>query len=82
MAKELTNSKVDRQNILNNQFALEEIRKEVGLEGIIFEGEYRFLKDQISTFFEVDSRTIDRYLEKHWVSGNLGGKSYVMEFCY
>lgn len=64
MAKELTNSKIDRQNILNNQYALEEIRKEVGLEGILFEGEYKFLKDQISTFFEVDSRTIDRYLEK------------------
>ncbi|MCF8243130.1 MAG: hypothetical protein K9J16_17270 [Melioribacteraceae bacterium] len=65
MAKELTNSQVDRQNILNNQYALEEIRKEVGFDGILFEGEYKFLKDQISTFFEVDSRTIDRYLEKY-----------------
>ncbi|MBU1101426.1 MAG: DNA-binding protein [Bacteroidetes bacterium] len=65
MAKELTNSQIDRQNILNNQLALEEIRREVGFEGILFEGEYKFIKNQISTFFEVDPRTIDRYLEKY-----------------
>jgi len=63
MAKDLTNSKIDRQNILNNQYALEEIRNAVGLEGILFEGEYKFIKGQVSSFFEVDPRTIDRYLE-------------------
>ena len=63
MAKDLTNSKIDRQNILNNQYALEEIRNAVGLEGILFEGEYKFIKSQVSAFFEVDPRTIDRYIE-------------------
>jgi hypothetical protein len=63
MAKDLTNSKIDRQNILNNQYALEEIRNAVGLEGIFFECEYKFIKSQVSAFFEVDPRTIDRYLE-------------------
>lgn len=65
MVKDLTNSQIDRQNILNNQYALEEIRKVVGLEGIIFENEYKFIKDQVALFFEVDPRTIDRYLEKY-----------------
>lgn len=65
MAKDLTNSQIDRQNILNNQYAFEEIRKAVGLEGILFENEYKFIKDQVSAFFEVDPRTIDRYLEKN-----------------
>lgn len=65
MVKDLTNSKIDRQNILNNQYALEEIRNAVGLEGILFEGEYKFIKSQVSAFFEVDPRTIDRYLERY-----------------
>lgn len=65
MIKDLTNSQIDRQNILNNQYAFEEIRKAVGLVGILFENEYKFIKDQVSAFFEVDPRTIDRYLEKN-----------------
>ena len=64
MTKDLTNSQIDRQNILNNQYAFEEIRKAVGLVGIFFENEYKFIKDQVSAFFEVDPRTIDRYLEQ------------------
>lgn len=65
MAKDLTNSPLDRINILNNQYAVEEIRKAVGLEGILFGNEYKFIKEQVSAFFEVDPRTIDRYLEKY-----------------
>lgn len=65
MSKELTTSSIDRQNILNNPYALEEIQKASGIKGIVFEGEIKFLKDQLATFFEVDPRTIDRYLEKN-----------------
>ena len=65
MAKDLTSSSIDRQNILNNQYALEEIRKAAGIDGILFEGELKFTKEQITRFFEVDIRTIDRYLEKY-----------------
>lgn len=64
MAKDLTNSQIDRQNILNNQYAIEEVRKAVGLQGTLFENEYKFIKDQVSAFFEVDPRTVDRYLEE------------------
>jgi hypothetical protein len=65
MSKDLTVSSVDRQNILNNPYALEEIRKASGLEGIFFEGEIKFIKEQVASFFEIDTRTIDRYLEKY-----------------
>lgn len=38
MSKDLTNSAVDRQNILNNPYALAEIEKAAGIRGIPFEG--------------------------------------------
>jgi hypothetical protein len=31
----------------------------------VFVGAVRLVKDQIAAFFEVDARTIERYLEKH-----------------
>ncbi len=63
--KDLTNSSVARQNILNNTYAIEEIQNAVGIEGFIFENQIRFLKKQLAAFFEVDERTIERYLENH-----------------
>ncbi len=65
MAKDLTNSGLDRQNILNNPYALSEIQKAVTIKGIVFEDVYRFTKEQIARFFEVDTRTIERYLESN-----------------
>lgn len=65
MSKNLTSSSVARQNILNNTYALQEIQKAVGIEGIVFENEYRFTKKQLAQFFEITERTIDHYLEKN-----------------
>lgn len=65
MDKKITNSSVARQNILNNKFAVEEIKKAIGVKGVLYEQEYRFTKKQIADFFEVTERTIDNYLEKH-----------------
>lgn len=65
MAKSLTNSSLERQNILNNKYALEEIQKAVGIQGVVFENEYKFLKTQLAHFFEIDERTIERYLAKY-----------------
>ncbi len=42
MAKDLTTSAIDRQNILNNRYAIESIQKETGVSGVLFEGQYRF----------------------------------------
>ncbi len=65
MIKSLTDSSVTRQNILNNSLAVQEIQKAVGIKGILFESEYKFLKRQIAEFFEVTERTIDNCLEKN-----------------
>lgn len=62
MGKNLTTSAIDRQNILNNRYALEAIQEEVGFTGLVFEGQYRFITEQIATFFEIDERTVKRYL--------------------
>jgi len=37
MNKDLSNSKIDRQNILNNTFAIQEIEKATNITGVIFE---------------------------------------------
>ena len=65
MAKDLTSSHVERQNILNNQYALQEIRKATKIECIQHKGDYYVTKDLVARFFEVDVRTIERYIEKN-----------------
>ncbi len=63
--KDLTNSQIERRNILNNNLAVQEIYNQVSFQGVRFEGEYRFTKQQVAQFFEVDERTIERLLEQH-----------------
>ncbi len=74
MASDLTTSPVDRQNILNNQFAVTEIQKAAQIQGVAFEGAIRLVKEQVAAFFEIDVRTIERYLVKH--GGELGQNGY------
>ena len=62
--KDLTVSQIDRQNILNNPYALQEIERATRIKGIPFEGKTVVLKEQVSAFFEVTPRTIDNYIEK------------------
>lgn len=64
MAKDLTNSAIDRQNILNNPFALAEIEKAAGVRGIPFEGTTVVLKEQVASFFDVTLRTVENYVER------------------
>ena len=63
MIKELTNSNIERQNILNNNYALDEIQKASKIRGVMFENRFRFTKEMTAEFFDVDIRTIERYLE-------------------
>jgi hypothetical protein len=63
--KDLTVSQLDRQNILNNPYALQEIEKATRITGIPFEGKTVVLKEQVSVFFEVTLRTIENYLGQH-----------------
>ena len=43
---------------------------------MLFEGEYRFTKKMVADFYEVEERTIERYLEKH--SDELAANGYVL----
>lgn len=74
MTKDLTTSQLDRQNILNNEIAVTEIQSKSGVEGIIWEGNVYVTRDMVATFFEIDIRTISRYIEQN--SGELKFNGY------
>ncbi|RDC56661.1 DNA-binding protein [Pedobacter chinensis] len=63
--KDLTNSLVERKNILNNNLALKEVYTQLGFAGIMFEKRYRYTKVQIANYFGVDLRTIERIQDSH-----------------
>ena len=63
--KDLTNSNIERQNILNNKYALQRIQEYIGIPGMLFEGEFKFTTKMLTDFFEVDERTVKRYLEQY-----------------
>lgn len=65
MAKDLTTSAIDRQNILNNPYALQEIEKAAGVSGIPFEGKTVVIKEQVAEFFEVTIRTLENHIERN-----------------
>ncbi len=65
MAKDLTNSRLDRQNILNNEIAISEIQAKSGIDGILWNGKVFVTREMTASFFEVDMRTISRYLEQN-----------------
>ncbi len=79
--KDLTVSAIDRQNILNNKKAVENIQTYLGITGMLFQGEYKFTRQQIADFYAIDNSTIDRYLSqneeelKHNGYVNLKGKA-------
>lgn len=63
--KDLTDSPIHRQNILNNPFAVQKIEQELGLTTILFEGERVVAKETLAHFFEIDVRTVERCVEAH-----------------
>jgi len=79
--KNLTGSAIDRQNILNNKKAVENIQTYLGIEGMLFQGEYKFTRQQITDFYTINNSTVDRYLSqneeelKHNGYVNLKGKT-------
>ena len=74
--KDLTVSNIERQNVLNNRFAINKIQEQLDITGLLFEGEYRFTKKMVADFYEVEERTIERYLEKY--SDELYANGYVL----
>lgn len=74
--KDLTTSNIERQNVLNNRFAVEKIQSYLDVSGILFEGEYRFTKKMLADFYQVDERTIERCLEAN--SRELEANGYIL----
>ncbi len=65
MAKDLTTSEISRQNILNNPVALPRIREALDIKPLEFKGRYVLTKQMVADYYEVDIRTISRYIENH-----------------
>ncbi|GHV07968.1 hypothetical protein FACS1894160_1470 [Bacteroidia bacterium] len=65
MDKNLSISTIERQNVLNNRFAVEAIQKALNIEAMLFDGQYCFTKQMVADFYEVDERTIKRYIKKY-----------------
>lgn len=62
---DLTNSLVSRKNVLNNDYAVFEIQKQLKIEGMLYDDEVIFTKQQLASYFEIDTRTIERYMESN-----------------
>ena len=65
MSKDLTNSRLDRQNILNNEVALVEIQDKTDVSGVLWNEQLYFTKEYVANYFQVDIRTISRYIEQN-----------------
>ncbi len=74
--KDLTISNIERQNVLNNRFAVNKLQEHLDIEGMLFEGEYRFTKKMVADFYEVEERTVERYLETY--SDELSANGYIL----
>ena len=62
MAKDLTTSQIERQNVLNNNVALPRIQAALGIEALEYQGVYYVTKQMAADFYEVDLRTITNCL--------------------
>ena len=65
MAKDLTTSRIDRQNILNNELAIEEIQNTIEVRSVFWNDKYYLTKDFVAIYFGVDIRTIERYISSY-----------------
>jgi len=61
----LTSSPIDRQNVLNNRYALEKIEQHLALGGLEFDGDSWLTKQQLTIIFAVSESTIEKYLASH-----------------
>lgn len=65
MTKQLFDSSIDRTNILNNRIALNTIKRHISIKGVLFEEELKFTAKQAADFYQVDRKTINRYLNEY-----------------
>lgn len=65
MAKDLTASAIDRQNILNNPMALPKIQEALDVKFYEFQGRYVITKQQVAEYYGVNMKTITRFIDAH-----------------
>lgn len=63
--KDLTKSAVDRQNILNNKTVTSVIQEQIGLSGLLYEGQYFFTVKMLADFYSVHPKTIRRIVDNY-----------------
>lgn len=63
MAKDLTTSAIDRQNILNNPMALPKIQEALDVKFYEYQGRYVITKQMVADYYNVEERTIERILK-------------------
>ena len=62
---DLTTAQLQRQNILNNRYALQAAEQHLQLGGVVFQGQTVFTKQQVMALFEVSDATVERYVSNH-----------------
>ncbi len=62
MGNSLDLTTIERQNVLNNKLAIQEIRSSLSWVGANFDGEVVFTKSQLAKIFEVSEQTIERII--------------------
>ncbi len=62
---DLTTAQLQRQNILNNRYALRAAEQHLQLGGVVFQGQTVFTKQQVMALFEVSDATVERYISNH-----------------
>ena len=62
---DLTTAQLQRQNILNNRYALQAAEQHLQLGGVVFQGQTVFTKQQVMALFEVSDATVERYISNH-----------------
>ena len=65
---DLTVSNIERQNVLNNRYALQTIltiRENLDVKGLRYYDELLFTPKMVADFYGVDERTIKRYIQDY-----------------
>lgn len=62
---DLTTSPHQRQNILNNRYALQTAEQHLGLGGVAYQEETVFTKQQVTALFDISDATVERYIASH-----------------
>lgn len=65
MTRDLTQSAIDRQNILNNTQAIELINSKLGLNGLYYNDEFKFTTKMVMDFYDISRATVSRYVSNH-----------------